>query len=298
MDALAPGARGAVIAVQARPGAPYKPIGGTRVKRNPLLLSIIAAAVVLLSGCQVIFDDDPRPRTPDDHVRAANDPGDPVGTYTLRAGEDVLVRVIPNTSLPVLYLELNREIDLEVFRADRSLFASAGSSEFFGSGATGLTSAASVRPQALDPAVTCRGSCVILDQGTSSEYLALITNSSGATLSVDLYAFGDTMADLNESANDNFDTAPDLPAGGDSGAIEVLGDVDYWHVTGTGRYIFDAPSTNIEIVLDVYEGNRFVDTYVNGDTLDVIPGDLLVVRSANNRAGASSESAYSISPPN
>ena len=267
------------------------------MKRNPLLLSMVAAAVVLLSACNVIFEP-PTPRTPTDSVRAANDPDNPVGSYTIPAAGDVLIRISPSTTQPVIYLELNREIDLEVFGASRSIIASASSSAFFGRGTAGLAAAA-LEPQALGPQVQCRGSCVILDQGTSSEYFALITNTTGSSISVDLYAFGDSMADLNEPDNDVASTAPILDlVNGDEGAIEVLGDVDYWRVTGPQEFNFDAPSTAIDIVLDVYHGNELIETVVDGGRFDVFNGDLLQVRALYNRAGASSASLYYISPAN
>lgn len=269
------------------------------MKRNSVILSFVAAVALLLSGCNIIFEPAPQPRTPDDSVRAVNDTENPVGTYTIPAGGDLLVRINPSTNRPVLYIELDRNFDLEVFDATRRLIASSSSPAFFARGAAGLTSAVAIEAQALNPLAQCRGSCVILDQGTSSEYFALITNTSGSSLSVELYAFGDTMVDLGEPENDVAETAPVLDMdNGDEGAIEVLGDQDYWRVTGNATFIFDAPSTSIDILLEVYSGNEVVDSATDGETFEVFNGEIIVVRATNNRAGASSESAYYISPAN
>lgn len=274
------------------------------MKRHTLFFSLAIAAALVLSACTITVEPGPPPpRQPDDTRTARNDSANPVNTYDIAAGADILVRIDVDTSSPVLYLELNRDIDLEVFNAFRNRIASASSRNFFGSGTTGLTTTAALEPQAVTVQVPCRGSCVILDQGTSSHYFLLIRNTSGTSQSVGLFAFGDNFADGLEPANDVASTAPFLNlASGDSGALEVLGDVDYWRVTGAAA----GGTTMIFSVTDPIVGARLRVLNTLGDVVDepdpsgaftVFTGETIEVASATNRAAASARSFYAISRP-
>lgn len=266
------------------------------MKRPITLLSIALAAAVLLSACTITVEPVP-PRLPDATVTAEDNDMTPVESFTIPAFRDVFVRINVDSTLPVLYIELDQNIDLEVFNANRSRLASAASSAFFGQGTTGLAPAALLDSQAITTPIACRGSCVILDQGTSSHYYAVISNTSGSSVSVGLFAFGDYMQDDNEPNNDAEGTAPYLDVhSGASGAIEVLGDVDYWRVSEYGEMAFDAPNEAIDITVTVYSGNEVVDTASDGGSFHVYPGEIVMVKSGSGHAGASLESAYYISP--
>lgn len=273
------------------------------MKRHTLFLSLATAAALVLSACTITVEPGPPPpRSPDDTQTAENDFDIPVATYNLGAGADILVRVNVSTSSPALYLELDRNIDLEVFGASRSRIASSSSSAYFGRGESGLTTTAALDSQAVGVEVPCRGSCVILDQGTSSHYYVLITNTSGGAQSVALYAFGDTFADGGEPSNDVMATAPyiDLVAG-DSGALEVLGDVDYWRVTGSPMgtiLLFDPPPGDVGATLRVIGvAGGTVDSPDAFGQFEVRNGETIEVTSSNNRAAASASSIYYISRP-
>lgn len=273
------------------------------MKRHTLFLSLATAAALVLSACTITVEPGPPPpRSPDDTQTAANDDANPVATYNLGAGADILVRVNVTTSSPALYLELDRNIDLEVFSASRSRIASSSSSAYFGRGESGLTTTAALDSQAVTVQVPCRGSCVILDQGTSSHYYVLITNTSGGAQSVELFAFGDNFADGGEPGNDVMTTAPfiDLDAG-DSGALEVLGDVDYWRVTGSAAgtvLVFDPPAADIGATLRVIStSGEVLDTPDASGEFQVFNGEIIEVTSSNNRAAASASSIYYISRP-
>lgn len=266
------------------------------MKRPITLLSIALAAAVLLSACTITVEPNP-PRLPDATVMAGNDDMTPVESFVVPAYRDVFVRINVSSTRPVLYIELDRDIDLVVFNANRTRLASASSRAFFGQGTTGLAAAALLEPQAITTPIACRGSCVILEQGLSSHYYAVISNTSSSPVSVDLFAFGDYMVDDNEPANDDETTAPILNVTtGDSGAIEYLGDLDYWRVTQYGQFAFDAPNGDIGITVTVYNGNEVVDSASHGGSFEVYPGEIVLVKSTMGRAGASFESDYYISP--
>jgi len=273
------------------------------VKRHTLFFSLAIAAALVLSACTITVEPGPPPpRQPSDTRTAANNDAAPVNTYNLAPGADVFIRVNVDTTRPVLYLELNRNFDLEVFNSSRNRIASASSSAFFGSGTLGLSTAAELDSQALNTNVACRGSCVILDQGTSDHYFVLITNTSGSAQSVGLFAFGDFFADAGEPNNDTMAAAPTIDLfSGDSGALEVLGDVDYWRVpaaAGAGVVLrFDGNSA-VDATLRVVNsaGTTVGGPIINGDFL-VRSGEFIEVASSTSRAAASAASLYSISRP-
>lgn len=269
------------------------------MKRPTLLYSLALAAVVLLSACTITVEPGPPPpRQPDATVTAGNNFEVPVGTYAIPAGGDFLVRVNVTSTQPVLYLELDDNLDIEVFDASRSRLASASSSAFFGRGTTGLTPVSLLDPQAITTAITCRGSCVILDQGTSSHYYVLITNTAGSSTSVGLFAYGDIMQDDNEPENDLDSSAPVLNVvSGERGAIEVLGDVDFWRVNQNATLEFTSTSPELGITVRVYAfDGALEDGPLNGGVFPVFAGDTLEVRSDSGRAGASAVSSYSLLP--
>lgn len=274
------------------------------MKRHTLIFSLAIAAALVLSACTITVEPGPPPpRQPDDTRTARNDSANPVTTYNIAAGADILVRIDVDTSSPALYLELNRDIDLEVFNASRNRIASASSRNFFGSGTTGLTTTAALEPQAVTVQVPCRGSCVILDQGTSSHYFLLIRNTSGSSQSVGLFAFGDTFADGLEPANDIASSAPFLDLNnGDSGALEVLGDVDFWRVTGAPAggtsLLFSVTDPTIGATLRVRNVlGDVVDGPITSGSFTVFSGETIEVASATNRAAASARSFYAIHRP-
>lgn len=274
------------------------------MKRHTLFFSLAIAAALVLSACTITVEPGPpTPRPPDDTVSAGTNPENVVGTYTLAPGATVLVRVNSDITRPVLYIELSQDMDLEVLNVSRNRIASASSRAFFGSGSLGLSSSGVLEPQAVTLQVACRGSCVILDQGTSSHYFALIRNTSGASRSVNLFAYGDFFMDTGEPNNDVIATAPALDVvSGDSGALEVLGDVDYWRVpaaAGTGLVLrFDANNV-VGATLRVVNsaGSTLEGPLTTSGTFTVNSGEFIEVASSTSRAAASAASVYSISRP-
>ncbi len=269
------------------------------MKRKLLTLALVSSAVLLLSACKIVIE--PPVRQPDATVAAGNDADTAVGNYSVPAGGDLLVRVNVNTERPLLYIELSRDMELEVFNASRVRLASSRSSNFFGAGTDGLSSS-SLESQAITLALACEGSCVILNRATSSHYYALIRNTSGSSQNVSLWAFGDFPADEFEGDNETASTLATYDVSGamESGAIETLNDVDYWRVIGTGTVVFDAPNSALAMVAEVFNpsgSSRTAGPYTNGQSFTVYANELIRVSSSNSRAGASQVSDYYLSKP-
>src|SRR5690606_41111549 len=91
----------------------------------------------------------------------------------------------------LLYVELDREVDLEVMTgAYGTVNYSSSSLAYFGSGSEGLgtAAAAGLGPQAVTLRVTCRRSCVILELAAGGTFYVRVTNpgpSTNVSLDVD-----------------------------------------------------------------------------------------------------------------
>lgn len=276
------------------------------MKRHTLFLSLATAAALVLSACTITVEPGPPPpRSPDDDKTAANDEMSPVASYDLAAGEDILVRLIVDTNRELVFIELDSEIDLAVQAnngtSQRTTLASSSSSAFFAPGATGLGASGltqgNLSPQALNTLVNCGGSCVALRAAAHDQLFALITNTSGSRQTVDLYAFGRAVQDTTENTNNSSTNPPVVASGADEqGAIETLGDIDYWRVASNGTIRFVAAHPELDLVLRArdFTGEVF-GPYRDGDTFAVFANDILWVESNNGRAAAAGSSNYAIS---
>lgn len=251
------------------------------MKRFTLHLSLFAVLTLLLAAC----------------VTAGEDPLAPVGTYRLAPGEHVDVPITADTDLPLLYIELDKDIELVVSDSSMATLAVARSASYFARD-FGIMTASLIEPQIVVPS-NCRGSCVILDQGTSSVYWATITNDTGASVNVSLYAFGDHHADEYEPRNDTIgQNTPVFDVFDyESGAIETLGDVDYWRVVGSGKFSFTVPNQEISLVVTVVNSDYTTapggGPYTSGAEIFAEAGEFLEVRAEfYDRAGVSANSAY------
>jgi hypothetical protein len=195
-----------------------------------------------------------------------------------------------------LYIEIDKTIELTVFDANRTAFASSTSADFFASGLTGL---ASFTTQAVPRLVNCRGACVIQDAEAEVHYVK-IENSSASTLEVDFFAFVEDYGDSGEDENDTEATALTLTrAAGDSGAIESLGDSDFYKVGESGDLLFISQSS-IGLQADVEDTSGEIRTVLptTDDTTTVIrlvAGDLIrVYIDGNSKAADANSSFYSL----
>lgn len=271
--------------------------------RRLRLLAIYVPLVGLLAACNIVIQL-PFPVTPTP-INAAGPSGSssPITSFTLAPGEVVYYEIdvssSQRSSYDVLQVEAGTDqpLNLTFYGPSGSAYASASTPDYFASGTLGLASlgGATVVPQSLAVNRTCAGPCVVQNLA-SGTYYARIANRSSSTANVSLYAFVRNYDDSNEPANNSVGTAPFLPfsASGDSGAIETLGDVDYWVMNGTGTLSF-ASSSAAQLQADVYTNTgAYLTTLLPGQSYGPLyTGDYVKVYALNNeRAGVSGASVY------
>lgn len=241
---------------------------------------------------------------PDDTIdvsvtAANNDPTQPVKSVSLGNGDEQVFAVTVSQDVAgfgLLYVELDREVDLEVMTgAYGTVNYSSSSLAYFGSGSEGLgtAAAAGLGPQAVTLSVTCRGSCVILELAAGGTFYVRVTNP-GPSTNVSLYVYGDDYGDEYEPENDTLQGAPTFQFF-DSGAIETVGDVDLWLVPFTGQVAFDTVSGGPALQAHVLNplGDVVAGPYAPGTTFEVFAGEFVRVRAADpNRAAVAGRSTY------
>ncbi len=277
------------------------------MKLRSLALLGAVLALSLLVSCQIIIEPNPWPPSGVVNVSTGGE-GDVQGTRTLANNEAVVYR-LSNTggTSGVVYVELdsgNLDFDLEVISSSGTVRYSSASRHVFGSGvsALGLSAAGEIDQQAIVTSVTCRGACVIVPGAEfSSTMYARVTNRSGSTQSVGVYFFKDTYKDSGEPGN-NVTSAPFLSIGEDFGAIETVGDIDYFNVLHPGNVTFDYINTSgnhVAIRAEIRdETQTLVAVLSPGQSFALVAGDRIMVRAADAAfAGVSASSGYRLSYP-
>ncbi|HZJ10404.1 MAG TPA: hypothetical protein VFD39_11960 [Trueperaceae bacterium] len=272
-----------------------------------ILVVAAAAAVLVLAACSVTVEP-PGPPADAIAVTANSNPATPLDPgRTYAPNEQKVFRVtVPSgvASDDLLYIELSRNLRLEVRPAGNNYSTvsySATSYEYFGSGLTGIASTgvdSGLSGQAVDTPVTCRGSCVILESAPSEFYVRVKNTGATPVNDVDLYVYGDIYADALEPENNTIATAPTLPSF-DGGAIETVGDVDFWEVLSDGDVAFDVVANGIALEAHIVDSNGTPiaggvgGPYFDGASLPVIVGDFIRVWTVDqNKAASSSYSGY------
>lgn len=281
------------------------------MKRFALVLSLVIGAALFLSACDITITPGPTPPTPNENATAGTNPNSAVKSKTLAPGQRWLYRVsVPSSvssNYDVLYVELDQSLNLGVGSASGVTRYSSSSASFFGRGVAGLASAAIASAdtefgaQSINPSPPCRGSCVIFQPGSEGTYLVEVHNTRSSSVSYNLFVYGEQFADEYEPRNNNRTEAPALmvsPSFAESGAIETVGDVDFWRVQGSGPVIFDATASQLSLRVELLNSSGNVaGSYQDGDTFNVSNGQYLRVFSSLDRAATAQTSAYYLSSP-
>ncbi|MDZ7707662.1 MAG: hypothetical protein U5J97_07160 [Trueperaceae bacterium] len=218
----------------------------------------------------------------------------PADDVTLGAGESIIYRVnVPSTSADALYLYLDAELDLYVYRDSGSLYATSASADFFAGGSAGLAvsaTGATLSPTDVSANLACPGSCVILPSGTSDPVYVRIRNTSSSDRSVSFYAALRDFEDTSE-ATSGLDA---LEVGVTTGALETLSDVDAYEVQTPGTLYFDGTLDagivfEAEITDPIYGTTRVLSS---GDSAAVLDFEEVRVYAVNDRAAVSGKSLY------
>ena len=166
-------------------------------------------------------------------------------------------------------------------------------------GLASLSTGGGVAGQSIGVSYNCQGPCVIWPLNGESHVYVGIENTGSGSATVDLFAYGYDYQDPYETANDTRSGAVQLYAGSsDSGAIETLGDTDWWRINSNGYLTFTKVSSPISLEAVLYDSaDQYVGTYSpsNSATISVLAGDYLMVQSVNGYAGSSGVSRYDLS---
>jgi len=254
------------------------------------ILSFIVAAsfAALIAACQVIVV--PPVGPPVDAIpTSAGSAGSPRHTVTVPSGgEAVFALQAPGGAADVHYVEINHDLPLELRGSGsgyNTVAFSSGSGDFFGAGGHGLAAAGQLEAQSIGENKACLGSCVIFEFSSQASY-ARVHNDTGASLAVDLYYYGSDFLDLTEPQNDSAGSAPVLTTD-DSGAIETVGDVDFWRMGVGGQVAFDQLVNGIDLKVDVLDAfGNYVETHYGGDLFLVFADELLRVSAVDPQVAA------------
>jgi len=271
-------------------------------------LAWIAAPLVLagvLSACTITVTYDPPPNaTP---VTANTDNMTPVdSSVTVLSHSTVYFDVALPSSVrahPLVYFELTKDLNLSLINYSSSYqtLASSSSASYFALGGVGLASLAGGGGpigQSIGVSYVCQGSCVIWPTSSATNYYVGVENTGSSPVTFDLYVYGYDYQDSNEPGNDVQAGAVPLSSGSaDAGAIETLGDVDWWSMTATGNVHFTKVSSPVSLQAALYDsGNNYIGTFDPSvsSTIPVVAGDYLMIQSANGYAGSSAASRYDL----
>jgi hypothetical protein len=272
------------------------------MKLRPNLLSLAALAVVL-SACQ-ITGVGPFPGAV---LREAtqSDPSGQTVLYegSLRDTESFVIAVrVPSNLTTVdgrpaaLYVEATGEVEMLVHDWNGTPLAESASKWIFTppprrSSALG----AHLSTQAVAITYNCVGPCAILPAQAQTYYVRL-RNTTGSTINYEFYAYTRQFDDLNEPGNNTRDGRVDFNTT-ESGAIETLGDEDWFRVQRSGTLSLTLQSgTLLFIRADLYRAGETTPytTLADGQSRSVVAGDIIRVYEEDGSAGPSNSSMYNL----
>jgi hypothetical protein len=271
-------------------------------RRHARLASIAAGlfVVVLLAACQVTVGPTPTPPTgaitaqlydpltgQAPNVQASGQIlGNEILYYTLS---------VPPSAHNLLYAEvLGSDLQVSLRTVGGTRLAVSRSPRFFAASVPQLTSseveAASIRVNYF-----CEGPCAAI-RPQSQSYLVEVRNLSSSPRPYQVAAYSMLATDLNEPNDTAASATPFGAAGNPTGAIEWLGDEDWFRYTGTTDRVLTltvydlAPGMAIQFAgeADTLRGT------LGGATTFLYPGDVFRVFSEAQRAGPSEHSRYLI----
>lgn len=276
--------------------------------RRSLRLAGVALAVFALAACEISIG--PAPFTPDLEgtytARIQTSPTVLSSNVSIAQGETLIFRInIPDGVRDLLYAEVGGS-DLRVgwlsttgatlaVSESRAYFA--GSVDALGT-ANAVDAQTAVAPHSIDVPFLCLGPCAAISPKASGYYYLAVRNLSGGSNSFDLFAytmFANDTEDRGANGNDTIGTATQFGAGDDLlGAIELLGDRDWFRYTGSGDRLLTFTvadgSESAGLVLR-FEADGFI--LRSGDPAVVVrPDDLFEVYSELGRAGPAGSARY------
>lgn len=236
---------------------------------------------------------------------------------TIEAGESRVFRVRPSEATRQAVYFLVDEVDgfANVIVQDRSANAIASSAfpSVFerGTGALSLTRQGTADPQAISPdrQSDCANPCVILSGSDLDAARYFIVEAGSEEVTVDVYAFSRDFDDLGEPENDSRTSTDetlvhsDFQVEGTAGALETLGDRDWYEVGNSGCLTVD-PAEEVSTWITVHDaGGTEIDgtsrQFSPGDdvsetNVEVFPGEFVLVTTVEDEAGDAFASTYTL----
>ncbi|HEX7001392.1 MAG TPA: hypothetical protein VF164_06820 [Trueperaceae bacterium] len=267
------------------------------VKAN--VLRILPLLAILLAACT----NPPPPPPPSDPMAATDDGGvTPAGSVDLAPGEDANFKLTLGTvpqSFDVIIAELVTDQNAAIELRNGGywgIISSSQSRERFVQGRLGTVPPAvpasqGATPAAIGPSLSCQGPCIMFDPAGGSFYLRVV-NTGGSPLSADVYLYGWNLDDPFEPDNDVRSGAAQL-VDGESGALELLGDFDYWSVPANTDVTISKP-LGIDVAVSVYDscGLAVAGPYAGGERFSVFAGESVRVRASGEVAATAGYSKY------
>jgi len=223
----------------------------------------------------------------------------PLLSASVAAGATRTYQVNLATARDLLYAEaVGSNLRVRLLSLGGSTLAVSDSPAYFTAGLS--RSAAGVEagptPAAISVQFACDGPCAAV-RPTAGAYLVEVQNLAAAPRSFSLYAYTFDANDLNDrgsASNDSMATATVISANGTfGGAIEWLGDEDWFRFTGTSERVLEfwvldtAPGVRLR-----FDNGTILEGTLGGLTTTIEPNDRFMVFSASDRAGPSATSGY------
>lgn len=249
-------------------------------------IAALLFATIALTGCTLTVGGG----TTTEAVTATQGRGGAVAGDALAPGEVLWYRVsLPATapSVQAAYFELNKNLNLSLYVSNQStLYATSHSPDFFARNTMGLAGVGIVpSPQSIAVRPLCAGSCIVHAADASTFYVR-IANQTAATTSFSLYAYVEDYQDSNETLNNTLGSAVNLAAPqDDQGAVEVLGDRDFYTFSTSGQFQLTGCSGGwVDLVANLYHSGG------GGAFATLLPGDPAVSVTSNDYAIVESDS--------
>jgi hypothetical protein len=239
----------------------------------------------------------------DDTVTAQDttSPTDPVDSASVAAFGTYTYQVSVSGNRDLLYAEaVGSGLRVRLLTLGGSTLAVSDTPDYFSGGLSrgaGAAGAPSLAPAAIDVQFSCVGPCAAV-RPSAAAYLVEVENLTSSAKSFDFYAYTFDANDLNDrgaASNDTSATATTIPFDGTtfSGAIEWLGDEDWFHYTGASDRVLEFSVLDTALGLRLtFDGGITVEGTLGGLTTNLYPGDRFRVYSGSNRAGPSATSGY------
>jgi hypothetical protein len=277
--------------------------------RRPLRLAGVALAIFALAACQfsigpITFD----PVLSGTHTaQVSTSPSALRTNVQIAPGETLVYRIdMPAGVRDLLYGEaVGSGLRVGWLSSAGATLAVSESRHFFAGSVGALATADAaievldtIGPRAIDVPYVCVGPCAAIAPPASGHRYLAVRNVSTGPRSFSLYAYtmwANDLEDRGSASNDTLDTATPFGAGEVLiGAIELLGDRDWFRYTGSGdrllTFTVTEGSESVGLRLRILNG----PVLNSGQTETLYPGDRFEVFSELGRAGPAGSARYII----